>query len=78
MEKSAPPLTRELGNEVLLSVSDNRIGLPRQADISITETIGLQLVDLLVTRLDGEISIHRSGRLNSRYDSQSDDRPEAL
>ena len=53
-------LARQLGNEVLLSVSDNGIGLPDYIDIRKTETIGLQLVELLATQLNGEISIHRS------------------
>jgi PAS domain S-box-containing protein len=52
-------LTRQVGNEVLLSVSDNGIGLPDHVDIMRTETIGLQLVELLADQLDGEISIHR-------------------
>jgi two-component system, sensor histidine kinase PdtaS len=54
-------LTRQLGNEVLLSVSDNGVGLPDHLDTRTTETVGLQLVELLATQLDGEISIHRSG-----------------
>jgi PAS domain S-box-containing protein len=53
-------LTRQPGNEVLLSVSDNGIGLPDHVDIEGTETLGLQLVGLLVSQLDGELSIHRS------------------
>jgi PAS domain S-box-containing protein len=54
-------LSRQPGDEVLLSVSDNGIGLPDHMDTSRVETIGLQLVELLATQLDGEISIHRSG-----------------
>lgn len=53
-------LTRQLGNEVLLSVSDDGIGLPDHVDIRTTKTIGLQLVGLLADQLDGEISIQRS------------------
>jgi len=53
-------LTRQIGNEVLLTVSDDGIGLPDQVDIANTETIGLQLVGLLASQLDGEISLHRS------------------
>jgi PAS domain S-box-containing protein len=53
-------LTRQLGNEVLLTVSDNGVGLPDHLDTRSIETIGLQLVELLTTQLDGEISIHRS------------------
>jgi two-component sensor histidine kinase len=54
-------LTRQIGREALLSVSDNGIGLPDHLDVRNTETIGLQLVALLADQLDGEISIHRSG-----------------
>ena len=53
-------LTRQLGNEALLSVSDNGIGLPDHVDTRGTATIGLQLVGLLASQLDGEVSIHRS------------------
>jgi PAS domain S-box-containing protein len=53
-------LTRHLGDELLLSVSDNGIGLPDHVDTRETETIGLQLVELLAGQLEGEISIHRS------------------
>jgi two-component sensor histidine kinase len=53
-------LTRQVGNEVLLSVSDNGIGLPDHVDTSRIETIGLQLVGLLADQLGGEISISQS------------------
>jgi two-component system, sensor histidine kinase PdtaS len=53
-------LTRQLGNEALLSVSDNGIGLPDHVDTNSTATIGLQLVGLLAAQLDGEVSISRS------------------
>jgi two-component system, sensor histidine kinase PdtaS len=53
-------LTRQSGNEALLSVSDNGIGLPDHVDIETTETIGLQLVELLASQLDGVVSINRS------------------
>jgi two-component sensor histidine kinase len=62
-------LTRQPGNEVLLSVSDDGIGLPEHADINTTETLGLQLVGLLAAQLDGEVSIHRSDptRISLRF-----------
>jgi PAS domain S-box-containing protein len=53
-------LTRQLGNEALLSVSDDGIGLPEDLDIPKTETLGLQLVELLAGQMDGTLSIHRS------------------
>ena len=70
-------LTRQLGDEVLLSVSDNGIGLPDQVDIGTTETIGLQLVNLLAMQLDGEITVHRSSptRISVRF--QIGGQPEA-
>jgi PAS domain S-box-containing protein len=53
-------LARQPGSEALLSVSDNGIGLPDHVDTNTTATIGLQLVGLLATQLDAEISINRS------------------
>jgi two-component system, sensor histidine kinase PdtaS len=53
-------LTRQLGNEALLSVSDNGMGLPDHVDPRTTETIGLQLVELLASQLDGVVTINRS------------------
>jgi two-component system, sensor histidine kinase PdtaS len=53
-------LSRQLGREALLSVSDNGVGLPDHLDVQKTETIGLQLVGLLAEQLDGEIAIRRS------------------
>ena len=52
-------LTRQLGNEAMLSVSDNGIGLPDRLDIMKTDTLGLQLVEALVSQLDGAVSINR-------------------
>ena len=52
-------LTRQLGNEALLSVSDNGVGLPDHMDTSTTDTLGLQLVGLLAAQVDGTISIQR-------------------
>jgi PAS domain S-box-containing protein len=53
-------LTRLLGNEALLSVSDDGIGLPEDLDIPKTESLGLQLVELLAVQMDGTLSIRRS------------------
>ncbi|HSP88876.1 MAG TPA: CHASE domain-containing protein [Ignavibacteriaceae bacterium] len=40
-----------------LIISDNGIGLPEEFDIKKTNTLGLQLVNSLVTQLDGEIQV---------------------
>jgi PAS domain S-box-containing protein len=53
-------LTRQLGDEVLLSVSDDGVGLPDDADPEQTGTLGLQLVRLLTNQLAGDLSINRA------------------
>jgi two-component system, sensor histidine kinase PdtaS len=53
-------LIREPGNEALLTVSDNGIGLPDHIDTARADTLGLQLVGLLADQIDGAISIHRA------------------
>ncbi|WP_410509672.1 PAS domain S-box protein [Methanosarcina hadiensis] len=42
-----------------LVVSDNGIGIPENIDIESPETLGLQLVNILVTQLDAEIELRR-------------------
>ena len=44
-----------------LTVSDNGVGLPADLDFRHTETLGLQLVNLLVEQLGGTIELHREG-----------------
>ena len=53
-------LTRQLGHEALLSVSDNGVGLPKDFDTVAKDTLGLQLVAVLADQLDGVISIRRA------------------
>ncbi len=53
-------LIRQSGNEALLTVSDNGIGLPDHVDTTRTDTLGLQLVGLLADQIAGTISIHRA------------------
>jgi PAS domain S-box-containing protein len=43
---------------ITLTVSDNGIGLPTGLDFRNTETLGLQLVTLLVLQLQGQIELH--------------------
>ncbi|MDH5745101.1 MAG: hypothetical protein OEZ52_16285, partial [Candidatus Aminicenantes bacterium] len=44
-----------------LVVSDNGVGLPRSLDVTKTESLGLQLVTMLVEQLQGSLSIDRNG-----------------
>ena len=62
-------LARQAADEILLSVSDDGIGLPDNFDPERTETLGLRLVSLLAGQLDGAVSIHRSGptRFSMRF-----------
>lgn len=47
------------GTRYTLTVSDDGIGIPEKVDIEKPETLGLQLVNLLVDQLDGEIELKR-------------------
>jgi PAS domain S-box-containing protein len=42
-----------------LIVSDNGIGIPKYIDLENTDTLGLQLVSILVDQLDGKIKVER-------------------
>ena len=44
-------------NKIYLSVSDNGVGLPDNLDLENTDTLGLQLVYILVSQLDGDIKV---------------------
>jgi two-component sensor histidine kinase len=52
-------LARGEDGTVLLSVSDDGIGIPEQVDIANATTLGLQLVSLLAEQLGAEIAIQR-------------------
>jgi PAS domain S-box-containing protein len=49
------------GGTYVFIVSDNGIGMPADLDFRKTETLGLQLVDTLVTQLDASVEIERNG-----------------
>jgi two-component sensor histidine kinase len=44
-------------NKIYLKVSDNGIGLPDNLDVENTDTLGLQLVYILISQLDGDIKV---------------------
>jgi two-component sensor histidine kinase len=45
--------------DLTLIVSDNGVGIPEIVDIENPETLGLQLIDILVNQLDGKIEQRR-------------------
>ena len=45
---------------LILSVSDNGVGIPENFDIENLDSLGLQLVTSLVDQLDGELKIKRN------------------
>jgi two-component sensor histidine kinase len=49
------------GGRVAMSVADNGVGLPDGLDVSEADTLGLQLVSTLVSQLDGQLEVDRSG-----------------
>ena len=46
--------------EIIITVSDNGIGLPENVNLQKTESLGLQIVLALTNQLQGEIEIERS------------------
>ena len=53
---------RPLGkDEYRLVISDNGVGFPKDLDFRNTESLGMQLVTLLVGQLDGTINLKRKG-----------------
>jgi len=47
---------------IILIISDNGVGLPKDFDIEKTDSLGLQLVSTLIRQLDGEITINSSSK----------------
>ena len=50
-------------NKLVLSISDNGIGLPKDLDLENISSLGLKLVSALVEQLSGDIQIHTSSRV---------------
>lgn len=50
----------EKGSRYILIVSDNGIGIPQDINFENSETLGLQLVSILVDQLEGEIELKRN------------------
>jgi PAS domain S-box-containing protein len=52
-------LRKEPEDQVVLSVSDDGVGIPDEVDIAQTATLGLQLVGLLADQLGADVTIQR-------------------
>lgn len=50
----------KIGEDLILTVSDNGSGLPDEIDFHKTESLGLQLVNSLVEQLEGSITLDKS------------------
>ncbi len=59
---------RDDDGRLVLEVSDNGIGLSPELDISATETMGLQLVRMLVRQLGGGLTVQTDGGTTVRVD----------
>ncbi|WP_424358988.1 hypothetical protein [Methanocella sp. MCL-LM] len=47
---------------IVLTISDNRVGLPEGFEIGKTGTLGLQLVEMLTQQIDGDLEIERTDK----------------
>jgi two-component sensor histidine kinase len=54
-------LANRAPGQIVLTVSDDGVGIPDDLDMSQPATLGLQLVTLLTDQLGGEMVMHRSG-----------------
>ncbi len=53
-------LKNQDNNECILSVSDNGMGLPAHLDLKTAKTMGLQLVDTLVSQIGAAVKVERN------------------
>ena len=51
---------KSLPQQMELTITDDGIGLPEDIDIENPETLGLQLVNILLSQIDGEIELDRN------------------
>lgn len=51
---------KSLSQQMELTITDDGIGLPEDIDIENPETLGLQLVNILLSQIDGEIKLDRN------------------
>jgi len=63
------------GNQYRLTVQDNGVGLPEEFDLDRSESLGLQIVQVLVKQLDGELEINRFKGTRFIIRFSKDDKP---
>jgi two-component sensor histidine kinase len=63
-------LLKEAGNRLVLSVSDDGVGLPEQFDLANADSLGLQLVQTLAGSIRGAVELDRShgARVTVRFE----------
>jgi len=59
-------LNDEPNGEIVLSVTDNGVGIPADLDLANATTLGLQLVSLLADQLAGKLTVNRSNPTSFR------------
>ena len=70
-------LSSDTATTVVLSVSDNGVGIADGFDMSQTTTLGLQLVTMLADQLGGELEVHRRNPTRFRLRFPLDKEPVA-
>ena len=51
---------KTLSQQMELTIADDGIGIPEDIDLENPETLGLQLVNILLSQIDGEIELDRN------------------
>jgi PAS domain S-box-containing protein len=69
-------LYRTTDGNLLLTVSDNGIGFPKNLDFKNTESLGLQLVNTLVDQLEGTIELDKSAGTAFKITFRNPNEPE--
>ena len=66
-------VARELDDDIVLSVSDDGVGIPADLDLANATTLGLQLITLLAEQLGGAMTMYRSNptRFLMRFPTKS-------
>jgi two-component system, sensor histidine kinase PdtaS len=48
---------RNKGNDYVLTISDNGVGMPEDIDVKSSKSLGLELINALVGQLEGQLEI---------------------